>query len=101
MEAIVNLSTTKHLPLRTRLAAAACYCYEGGHNFAAAVRCAAHALEKVVELRRQESLDLPVPVEVTATLDAAERDLRVLNFKYAALSISAERREEKTAGTAA
>lgn len=40
---------------------------------------------KVLELRRQEEIDPPVPAHVIDALDAAEEDLRLLDFKYAVL----------------
>lgn len=47
---------------------------------------------KVSELRRQEGMDPPVPAHVIDILDAADGDLRLLNFKYAALATAAGKR---------
>ncbi|CAM9209213.1 unnamed protein product [Ectocarpus sp. 4 AP-2014] len=92
MESMVSLSTVKHLPWRTRLAVATCYAFEDSGKPAAAAKCAAHALEKVRELRRQEGMDPPIPPNVTETLDVAESDLMLLTFKYATLATAAAKR---------
>ncbi len=47
---------------------------------------------QVRELRRQEGMDPPVPANVLGALDAAEGDLRLLSFKYAALAVAHEKR---------
>ncbi|CAM9135050.1 unnamed protein product [Scytosiphon promiscuus] len=92
MESMVSLSTVKHLPWRTRLAVATCYAFEQAGKPAAAAKCSAHTLEKTRELRRQEGMDPPVPPNVLHSLDLAEGDLRLLTFKYAALSVAVSRR---------
>ncbi|CAB1113909.1 unnamed protein product [Ectocarpus sp. CCAP 1310/34] len=92
MESMVSLSTVKHLPWRTRLAVATCYAFEDSGKPAAAAKCAAHALKKVRELRRQEEMDPPIPPNVTETLDVAESDLTLLTFKYTTLATAAAKR---------
>lgn len=42
-------------------------------------------MQKVIELRRQEGLDPPVPSQIVEALDTAEIDMRTLIFKYTAL----------------
>lgn len=54
---------------------------------------------KVSELRRQEGMDPPIPAHVTDILDAAEGDLRLLNWKYAVLlTATAKRTNASTRG---
>lgn len=48
------------------------------------------------ELRRQEGMDPPIPTNVLRTLDAAEGDLRLLCFKYAALAVAVAQRPQPT-----
>lgn len=50
------------------------------------------------ELRRQEGMDPPIPANVLRTLDAAERDLRLLCFKYAALAAAVAQRSQPAPG---
>jgi len=47
---------------------------------------------QVCELRRQEGMDPPIPANVLGALDAAEGDLRLLRFKYAALAAASAKR---------
>ena len=53
-------------------------------------------LRQARELRRQEGMDPPIPANVLGTLDAAEGDLRLLCFKYAALAAAAANRPKPT-----
>eukprot|EP00752_Nemacystus_decipiens_P012187 g10805.t1 len=98
MESMVSLSTVKHLPWRTRLAVATCYAFEDAGKPGASAKCANHALEKARELRRQEGMDPPIPTHVLRTLDAAEADLSLLCFKYAALSAAVAQRPQPIPG---
>ncbi|CAN0183838.1 unnamed protein product, partial [Pylaiella littoralis] len=97
MESMVSLSTVKHLPWRTRLAAASCYALEDAGKPEAAAKCADHAIEKVSELRRQEGMDPPIPPNVLGALDAAEGDLKLLTFKYAAVAAAVAKRPQPPA----
>eukprot|EP00903_Cladosiphon_okamuranus_P012352 g11581.t1 len=98
MESMVSLSTVKHLPWRTRLAVATCYAFEDAGKPEASTKCANHALEKARELRRQEGMDPPIPAIVLRTLDAAEGDLKLLCFKYAAIAAAVAQRPQPTPG---
>ena len=49
-------------------------------------------LHQVKELRRQEGMDPPIPLNTLETLQAAEADLRLLIFKYSVLAAAIVKR---------
>ncbi|POM58380.1 Hypothetical protein PHPALM_36976, partial [Phytophthora palmivora] len=81
MESTVTLSTTKYITWRLQLGSAICDCYENlalkdvakaDQYTKSAVACAAYIQQIVQRLRKEEELDMPLPVEVQRILTEAE-----------------------------
>ncbi|KAE9044938.1 hypothetical protein PR001_g1443 [Phytophthora rubi] len=81
MESAVALSTTKYIMWRLQLGSAICDCYEdlalketmrSDQHLKSAVACAAYVQQVVQRLRKEEELDMPLPVEVQHVLTQAE-----------------------------
>lgn len=101
LEALVTFCTTKYILWRVRLYASICACFEqqilGQAHFRskedrspsdvekyrqAAATCAQRGLDQVLQLRREEEMDLPLPASVETALVEAEKRMTILNFKY-------------------
>lgn len=81
LESSVMLSTTKYVLWKLQLATAICDCYHAmgrkestqqEMHLKAALVCGERALAIVQRLRKEEELDLPVPVDVQLVLDRAQ-----------------------------
>ncbi|KAG6622384.1 uncharacterized protein IUM83_05441 [Phytophthora cinnamomi] len=81
MGSAVALSTTKYIMWRLQLGSAICDCYEdlalkettkADQHLKSAVACAAYLQQVVQRLRKEEELDVPLPVEVQRILTQAE-----------------------------
>ncbi|GMF12799.1 unnamed protein product [Phytophthora lilii] len=93
MESAVALSTTKYIMWRLQLGSAVCDCYEdlalkepamADHHIKSAGACAMHLQRSVQRLRKEEELDMPLPVEVQRTLAHAETTTNMLMARMTA-----------------
>jgi hypothetical protein len=84
-DATPNLCTARYLPWRMRLFAASAACLEQGGDVAGAAKAAAEGLKRVARLRRELSLNPPIPAAALELLAASSLQLGVLAFRYECL----------------
>ncbi|EEY57268.1 uncharacterized protein PITG_11104 [Phytophthora infestans T30-4] len=96
MESAVALCTTKYVMWRLQLGSAICDCYEdlalkeeanAGLHVKSAVACAAYLQKVVQRLRKEEELDMPLPIEVQQILLQAETTAAMLMSRVKAAEV--------------
>ncbi|RLN86701.1 hypothetical protein BBJ28_00010444 [Nothophytophthora sp. Chile5] len=87
VESTVALATTKYIRWRLQLGSAICDCYEdlalkeptkADRHAKSAAACAVYVQQTVQRLRKEEELDLPLPIEVQRVLEQAETTANML-----------------------
>ncbi|RLN49166.1 hypothetical protein BBJ28_00018163, partial [Nothophytophthora sp. Chile5] len=95
MESTVALATTKYIRWRLQLGAAICDCYEdlalkeptkAERHAKSAAACAIYVQQIVQRLRKEEELDLPLPIEVQRVLEQAETTANMLVARMKAVA---------------
>ncbi|GMF45738.1 unnamed protein product [Phytophthora fragariaefolia] len=95
IESAVALSTTKYIMWRLQLGSAICDCYEDSalketvksvQHFKSAVACAIYLQQIVLRLRKEEELDMPLPLEVQRILTLAETTSAMLAARMKAVA---------------